>query len=177
MLALALSSVLTLSTTYAFTPAQQQQTFAQVRTNAQPHVFATATEAAYAAAVQYGRALIDEEIGAKIYVDYSPSGPVYSFGAVMLGQIDPDSGEPEITYPLDQTDGHSAIVGLWHEHRTGDTWRTLLGHEDAVRETGQAVWTSVGTTFFVQYWNGISVMPLWDPAAASLPALCTRCVV
>lgn len=175
MLALALATALTLSPTFSLTAAQQQQTFALMHSKRPPRLFETASEAAYAAALAYGTVPLFEEIGAKIYVDYLPIGIRYSYGILLHGQSDPDTGDDEIAYPLNQDDGHGAVIGLWHEHPTGQDWPTLYGHDDDIRQTKQAVWTSLRSKLFVQYWDGREVVPDWQSYAEITP-LCTGCV-
>ena len=175
MLALALFAALTLPPMFDLTGSEVQQTYAQVHFHRLPGTFSTASEAAYAAALTYGKRILNQEIGAKIYVDNRRSGPQYSFGKLIGGEYDPETSEAEIEYAVDQTDGHYAVVGLWHEHPTDDTWMTLYGHDDDVRQTKHAVWTSIGTQLFVQFWNGRAVVPAWDPSS-QIPPLCTNCV-
>ncbi len=176
MLALALASAMALQSTFNLTEPQREATEVEMRSPAPPRHFSTASEAAYAAALTYGKTILFFEVGAKVYVDNVASGPRYSFGPELYGQIDPATDAPEITYPTDQTDGHTAIVGLWHEHPTGDSSDTLFGHDADVRNNKQAVWTSVGMQFFVQYWDGTNVVPQWT-AETEIPALCSACVV
>lgn len=171
----ALVTALAGSSTFTLTDSQRQQTYTQMHGTHPPQWFASASEAAYAAALEYGQRLLYEEIGAKIYVDYVRSEPRYSFGAVIHGQDDPATGDAEIVYSMDETDGHDAVAGLWHEHPSGQTWTTLFGHDDDVATTKQAVWTTIGTNLFVQFWDGRQVVPAWNDEQA-IPSLCSGCV-
>lgn len=175
MFLLALASAFTLASNFQLTAAQQQQVYAEMRSTQPPRTFTTASEAAYAAALKYGRGLLFEEIGAKIYVDSLPEGLRYSYGELISGQFDPDTGDEEIVYRLNQADGHEAVIGLWHEHRTGQDWPTLYGHDDDIQATKQAVWTSIHKDLFVQYWDGREVVPVWRVNAAPSP-LCNGCL-
>lgn len=123
----ALVTALAGSSTFTLTASQRQQTYMQMHARERPQWFSTASEAAYAAALDYGQNLLYEEIGAKIYVDGVGPDRRYSFGSVIHGEDDPQTGDAEIVYSMIQTDGHSAIAGLWHEHPTGQNWTTLFG--------------------------------------------------
>ncbi len=161
------AAVFGLSSMFALSP--QAQTAATA--------FTTASDAAYAAALRYNRHLLLNEIGAKIYVDY-PIGnarPVYSYGPLINGQIDPQTGDEEVIYDENERDGHDKVVGLWHEHPRDDLITTLGSHEQEIRRTHQAVWTTIGDTLYVQFWNGTTVIPHWNESNA-LPPLCNACV-
>ncbi|HZZ64777.1 MAG TPA: hypothetical protein VFE17_04705 [Candidatus Baltobacteraceae bacterium] len=117
--------------------------------------FETPSEAAYAAALTYGRKLLmGYEIGAKIYVDMNQGAPVYSFGACIAGSVDPVTSDEEVTYNTTQTDGHLAVVGLWHEHPSDTPVDSLQSHYAEIASTKQTVWTSIGSRLYVQYWDG-----------------------
>lgn len=141
---------------------QNQQTIVAFAAHrAQPQAFETASEAAYAAALKYYRPVLPGgEIGAKIYVDLVGGFPRYTFGLLIPGMIDPVTSEPEVTYSTRQSDGHLAVVGLWHEHPTGTLLDSLVSHFDEIQATKQVIWTSIGTGLFVQYWDGAAAHEL-----------------
>lgn len=125
--------------------------------------FETASEAAYAAALTYGRKLLmGYEIGAKIYVDMNQGKPAYSFGPVIAGSVDPVTSDEEVTYNTTQADGHFAVVGLWHEHPTDTPVDSLESHYAEIALTKQTVWTTIGSRLYVQYWDGSEARPCAD---------------
>jgi hypothetical protein len=158
---------------YSITPAQMQQTQAAVTSNAAPR-FSTPSEAAYAASLRYST-LSTEEVGAKIYVDADGAGQYYSFGPRLYGETDPVETVDEIVYDDSVTDGHTAVVGLWHKHAMGSTWVDLYGHYDVIRQTHQTIWTTIGRDFFVQYFDGTTVEPAWTAAVPAIRPLCKSC--
>lgn len=138
--------------------------------------FDTASEAAYAAAVAYRMEMSpDVEIGAKIYVDLIGSQPRFTYGSLIDGNIDRETGDSEIAFNPDEADGHFAIVGLWHRHPAGSDESTLLAHAPEVEETHLAIWTSLNRKFYVQYWDGERVVPAMETAGEGVPPLCTHC--
>jgi hypothetical protein len=149
---------------YVLTPHDE----AVVRASYKSQRFPTASEAAYAASLNYGRALLTAEVGAKIYVDIVQGTPVYSYGPAMSGQDDYESGENEIVYDPLQTDGHFRLIGFWHEHPAADGWLSLYGHYAQIQMTHQTIWTTIGRELFVQFWDGLHAMPQWT---ASVPAI------
>lgn len=123
--------------------------------SSQDRRFETPSEAAYAAALTYGRKLLmGYEIGAKIYVDMDQGMPVYSFGAVITGSVDAVTSDEEVTYNTTQTDGHLAVVGLWHQHPTDTPVDSLVSHYAEIASTKQTIWTTIGSRLYVQYWDG-----------------------
>lgn len=149
---------------YVLTP--QQETM--VRASFKSQRFPTASEAAYAASLNYGRALLTVEVGAKIYVDIVQGTPVYSYGPQLLGVDDYDSDENEIVYDPLAADGHFRAIGFWHQHPTEDSWLSLYGHYAQIDVTHQAIWTTIGHNFFVQFWDGSRTLPEWT---SSVPAI------
>jgi hypothetical protein len=149
---------------YVLTPRQE----AMVRASFKSQRFPTASEAAYAASLNYGRDLLTVEVGAKIYVDVVQGTPVYSYGSQLLGVDDYDSDEEEIVYDPLGADGHFRAIGFWHEHPTGDNWLSLYGHYAQIDVTHQTVWTTIAHNFFVQFWDGSRVLPEWT---SSVPAI------
>jgi hypothetical protein len=149
---------------YALTPPQE----AMVRESFRSQRFPTPSEAAYAASLRYGSAVLTVEVGAKIYVDWVQGALVYSYGPSILGQDDYDSGDDEILYDPRATDTHFGVVGFWHEHPTSDGWLSLYGHYAQIEITHQAVWTTIGRDFFVQFWDGTRAMPQWTSAVPAI---------
>ncbi|MGZ3562305.1 MAG: hypothetical protein ACXVAS_10715 [Vulcanimicrobiaceae bacterium] len=138
--------------------------------------FATPSEAAYAASLRYHSVAALVEFGTKIYQDISGTGRItYSYGSLIYGQKDSQTGDPDITYDPNATDGHFVPVGLWHMHPFGTSRDALWGHYDEIEQTHQAVWTTIGTDFYVQYWNGTKVVPEWGTDGYAIPALCHKC--
>lgn len=141
------------------------------------HYFHTASDAAFAAAERYNRVLLLDEIGAKIYEDFAADGtPVYSYGALLEGTKDALTDDQEIVYSTAEADGHSQVVGLWHEHPRSDSVETLAGHDEEIRRTRQAVWTTIGTALYLQYWKSGDVIPETVSDDSPFPALCYACV-
>ncbi len=163
-----------LAAKYAMSEWQLQETRIAVVAHSAKR-FQTPSEAAYAASFKYRTALPNGEIGAKIYLDVDLSGQYYTYGPRMYSEVDPVSVADEIVYDDSKTDGHSRVVGLWHEHALGSTWLDLYGHYDAVRETHQTVWTTLGHDLFVQYFDGTTVQPVWSNAVPAIEPLCTAC--
>jgi hypothetical protein len=149
---------------YVLTPTQE----ARVRASFRSQRFPTASEAAYAASLNYGRALLSVEVGTKIYVDVIQGAPVYSYGQLLLGQADDETGDEEIVYDPLNADGHLKLIGFWHQHPTVDSWLTLYGHYAQIEATHQTVWTTIRRDFFVQFWDGSRAMPQWT---AGVPAI------
>ena len=138
--------------------------------------FATPSEAAYAASLRYHNVAALVEFGAKIYQDIDGVGRItYSYGSLIYGDKDSQTGDPEISYDPDATDGPFVPVGLWHMHPYGTTRDALFGHQDEIEQTHQAVWTTIGTDFYVQYWNGSKVMPEWGTDGYAIPPICHKC--
>jgi hypothetical protein len=162
-----------LAANYSMTPSQLQQTRATLVSNVAGR-YATPTEAAYAASLRYST-LSFEEVGAKIYVDGEGSGQYYSFGRPIYGETDPQETVDEIVYDDSVTDGHAAVVGLWHKHALGSTWVDLYGHYDVIRQTHQTIWTTIGRDFFVQYFDGSTVLPVWSASVPAIRPLCKAC--
>jgi len=163
-----------LAANYAMSPWQLEET----RTALVAHTanrFDTPSEAAYAASLKYRVALASGEIGAKIYMDVDRLGQYYTYGHPMYSEVDPVLVSDQIVYDASQTDGHSCVVGLWHEHALGSTWPDLYGHYDAIRETHQTVWTTLGRDFFVQYFDGTTVQPIWTSSVPAIEPVCTEC--
>jgi|GEM_PF-6593059 len=159
---------------YAITPAQLDQTRRALVTHSAER-FSTPSEAAFAASLKYGN-LATEEVGAKIYVDVDAMGPYYSFGPRIFSDVDPVDTSPEIVYDDSATDGHAGVVGLWHKHALGSTWADLYGHYDAIRETHQTIWTTIGHGLYVQFFDGAMVQPVWTASVPAIRPLCTACV-
>ena len=139
---------------YALSPNQRTMVAFAVESS---HVrrFETPSEAAYAAALTYGRKLLmGYEIGAKIYVDMDQGIPVYSFGPQIAGSVDLVTSDEEVTYNTTQTDGHLAVVGLWHEHPSDTPVDSLQSHYAEIASTKQTIWTTIGSRLYVQYWDG-----------------------
>lgn len=130
--------------------------------------FPTASEAAYAASLRYGRPLQTVEVGAKIYVDLVQGAYVYSYGPPIYGEAEDESNDEVIEYDPRAFDGHFFLVGFWHEHPSADSWLSLYGHYSQIALTHQAVWTSIGRELFVQYWDGTQVMPRWTSAVPAI---------
>jgi hypothetical protein len=145
-----------------------QQQAAMVRASFTSQRFPTASEAAYAASLNYGRPLLSVEVGAKIYVDLVQGAPEYSYGPAIFGQNDSESGDEEILYDPRANDGHFLLVGFWHEHPSGDDWFTLYGHYAQIDATHQTVWTTIGRDLFVQFWNGTQAMPEWTKGVPAI---------
>jgi hypothetical protein len=152
------------SSDYVLTEAQE----AMVRASFKSQRFPTASEAAYAASLNYGRAFLTVEVGAKIYVDVIQGAVVYSYGPAIYGQSDDESGEEEILYDPRSNDGHFQLVGFWHEHPSPDDWLSLYGHYAQIDQTHQTVWTTIRRDVFVQFWDGTRAMPTWSSAVPAI---------
>jgi hypothetical protein len=155
------------SSDYALTEQQR----AMVRSSFKSERFPTASEAAYAASLRYGRELLTVEVGAKIYVDIVQGVPVYSYGPPLTGQTDDDTDDEEIVYDPLAADGHFRAIGFWHEHPTVDDWFTLYGHYAQIAVTHQTIWTTIGRDFFVQFWDGSRPAPAWTAAVPAIAPL------
>ncbi|HZZ65819.1 MAG TPA: hypothetical protein VFE17_09995 [Candidatus Baltobacteraceae bacterium] len=137
---------------YVLTSAEQRA--ATVATISTPRTFSSASQAALAAALQDGHLMCQNgEVGVKIYVDVRDGVPEYSFGKLIPEQLDPETSEEEITYDSSVTDGHLAVVGVWHRHPVGAGVASLWGHGEMISGTRQTVWTSVGRDLYVQFWQ------------------------
>jgi hypothetical protein len=86
----------------------------------------------------------------------------------LYGQTDDGTNDDSINYDPSATDGHFAVVGVWHEHASDDTWLTLYGHYAEIQATHQAVWTTVGGALYVLYWDGSRPMPEWRKTAPEI---------
>jgi hypothetical protein len=158
---------------YSLTTQQQLAARGRAAASSTPF-FPTPTEAAFAASLRYARAMPDGEIGVKIYMDVANGSRRYTYGSLVFSQVNSD-GEDEIIYDDTQTDGHFAVVGLWHEHPMPSSWPELYGHQSTIAQTHQAIWTTVGLDFYVQYWDGSMVMPQWLETAPAIQPLCRDC--
>lgn len=146
----------------------------------QQHRYASPSEAAYAAARAYRFAATDSpaEIAAKIYMDEEPGEPpVFGYGPEIIGTYDPFTSLQYVTYNFDEIDDRYVVVGMWHAHPRGDGWDTLYGHEAYVSASHLAIWTTVGSDLYVQFWDGTRVAPLWSSRAVPpLAPLCRACI-
>jgi hypothetical protein len=138
-------------TNYALTHAEQAQVSTAMRSSSIEY-FDTAAQAAYGAALRYGR-LSEQEIGAVIFMDIVDGHAKYTFGPLIVGETDNTTGYAEIAYDATDPGAHARILGVWHEHPIGDHVNTLAGHADTIATTHQAVWTSVQENLYVQYWD------------------------
>jgi len=151
-------------------------------TGASPQLqrFASPSEAAYAAARAYRFDALDSpaEVAAKIYMDEEPGKPpVFGFGPKILGTYDPFTSLQYVSYDVDEIDDRYVVVGMWHAHPRGDGWDTLYGHGAYVAASHLAIWTTVGSDLYVQFWDGERVAPLWsERAVPPLAPLCRSCV-
>ena len=145
-----------------------QRDVAMVRAAFKSQRFPTASEAAYAASLNYGRAVLTTEVGAKIYVDLVQNALVYSYGSPVYGQTDEETGDQEIVYDPMATDGHLLAVGFWHQHPSNEGFLTLYGHYAEVQMTHQTVWTTIGRNLFAQFWDGSRPMPDWTSAVPAI---------
>jgi hypothetical protein len=137
---------------YVLTSAEQRAATVTMASTAR--TFSSASQAALAVALQDEHLMFQNgEVGAKIYVDVRDGVPEYSFGKLIPEQLDPDTSEEEITYDSSVTDGHLAVVGIWHRHPTGAGVASLSGHGEMISGTRQTVWTSVGRNLYVQFWQ------------------------
>jgi hypothetical protein len=137
--------------------------------------FDTPSQAAYAASLRYATAIPSGEAGAKIYMDTDGARIAYSYGPRLSSDVDQQTAADEIVYDDRATDGHSAVVGVWHEHAVGSTWLDLYGHYDAIAATHQSIWTTIGQDFYVQFWDGSAVEPAWQSSAPAIAPLCQGC--
>ena len=156
-------------TSYALTYAEQTQVSTAMRSS-EIQYFDTASEAAYGAALRYSR-LSDQEIGAVIFMDIVDGHAKYTFGREIFGETDNTTGYAEIAYDATDPGTHARILGLWHEHPLGDGANTLAGHGDTIARTHEAIWTSVGQTLYVQYWDEQS-----SAVYADASVVCNGCV-
>lgn len=171
----AIFSALVAVNSYFVTAAQFQETRKALVSNAAAR-FPTPSQAAYAASLEYKAPLITGEIGAKIFADVDSSGnESYSFGPRIYSEVDPQDNADEIVYDTTARDGHARVVGLWHEHALGSTFVDLYGHYDVIRETHQTVWTTIGYAFYVQYFDGDTVQPIWTASVPAIAPLCSAC--
>lgn len=46
---------------------------------------------------------------------------------------------------------------------------------DAIEQTHQTVWTTIGRAFYVQYFDGTRVVPVWTSAVPAIEPLCSDC--
>lgn len=138
---------------YVLTSAEQRSTMVSL-TGTAAQTFTSASQAAFAAAVRDGHLMFQNgEVGAKIYVDVRDGVREYTFGKLIPEQVDPTTSDEEITYDTSVTDGHLAVVGIWHRHPIGDSIASLWGHSDMISDTRQTVWTSVARDLYVQFWE------------------------
>jgi hypothetical protein len=171
----AILPVLFASTMYSATPQQVRQ-WSRASSSKAGDRFSTPTEAAYAASLKYKVVLSSGEIGAKIYADFDGGREYYTYGPPLYSEVDPQDTSDEIVYDYTVTDGHTHVVGLWHEHAVGSTWYDLYGHYETIRQTHQAIWTTLGHDFFVQYFDGTTVQPQWTAAVPAIQPICSVCV-
>jgi hypothetical protein len=177
LLVLGLMSPLHSRPDYALSPVQR----ASIRTIESCPIrsnYATPSEAAYAASLAYARIpLQHEEIGAKIFADFDGRRLRYAYGPVLSSVTEASSGDEALRYATADSDGHLAVVGLWHEHPQGASWDTLAGHVSEIERTHQSIWTTVGSDFYVQFWDGESVAPAWTQVVPAIDPLCKDCAL
>lgn len=154
---------------YALTRAQQ----AQARATYTSESFASASEAAFAASLRYGGRVLVQEVGAKIYADIVQRATVFSYGPPIYGQSDNDTGEDIVEYDPLQSDGHFALVGIWHEHPYDEGFLSLYGHYAEIAQTHQAIWTTIGRSLYAQFWDGTQPMPAWTSAIPAIQPILT----
>lgn len=166
--ALATASLVSIPPRRAADYIMTQREVAMVRAAFRSQRFPTASEAAYAASLNYARPLVTVEVGAKIYVDVVQGAPVYSYGPPIYGQFDEQTGEQEIVYDALAADDHFRAVGFWHQHPANEGFLTLYGHYAEIGSTHTTVWTTIGRNLFAQFWDGSRPMPEWT---TSVPAI------
>ena len=162
-----------LALAYSLSRVQEQATRVQLANHAA--YFDTPSEAAYAASLRYAQAMPFGEIGSKIYLDVVGNRAYYSYGSQLISQTDPSDGADEIVYDSAAADGHTAVVGMWHEHPLSDTWSSLYGHNAEITQTHQTIWTTIGLDFYVQYWDGTGVAPRWSNSIPAIDPICRDC--
>lgn len=160
--------------------APQIATVASTGAAPQRQRYSTPSEAAYAAARAYRFEAKDSpaETAAKIFMDEEPGKPpVFGFGPEIIGTYDPFTSLQFVTYKMDEIDDRYVVVGMWHAHPKGDGWDTLYGHEEYVVSTHLAVWTTIGSDLYVQFWDGTRVAPQWSSRTVPpLAPLCRACI-
>jgi len=151
-------------------------------TGASPQLqrYSSPSQAAYAAARAYRFDATDApaEVAAKIFMDDRPGKPpVFGYGPEIVGTYDPFTSMQYVPYNVDDIDDQYVVVGMWHAHPRGDGWDTLYGHEGYVSTTHLAIWTTIGSDLYVQFWDGARVAPQWsERVVPPLSPLCRACI-